>query len=406
MVGGLALLSALIIGLGLGRFMVQQQQNIQGEAVKGGRKGLTGDDVYEENGKYYVKTDAGKSLLKKDDDLVKDYKAKRKIEDEERVPNVTDGDVIDQIAGRTIYVLKKDGSKLVVSIKNDATYDAMRRAANRDGVSVQAKFEDVSTMEEFNKIVNEEIVRQSVYKKYDQGETITYQVCVDGEAGDSSCNGGHWETRTFASADEAWSHISQSLVNLSSDQNPVNIYYCASGLVNNVCNDNELLTMDQNELFYALTGSGKLGESLAGLCGGFQVDVGMSSWSDAGVGDSSLSFSIPCGDGSGEEKTNQSYRCVNLDAAVGAVELGDVVEFACQANFSGYSPLAYFRYSNDLGLNWTYEDLAHDLTASNPATTTLAIDSAGGWVVQCQVCTDQAQVNCTPWDQVPTEITQ
>jgi hypothetical protein len=93
------------------------------------------------------------------------------------------------------------------------------------------------------------------------------------------------------------------------------------------------------------------------------------------------------------------YSCVSLDNDPTTIALGDTVTFSCQASFSGYSPMAYFRYSTDGGANYTALSTAYDLTANNPAQMSLQINDYGNYVVQCRVCTDSSQSNCTTWGQ-------
>jgi len=415
-----ALMILLISGILIGKTVVQQRQTVETEAVKGGVKSLNKDTkIVKEGNKTYVITSEGKSLIKKgsaaskklaeDGATYEDGTTYSDLTDEEKKANVTGETTIASVNGRTMYVYKvqADGTtkKMAISIRNDATYDAMRIAASRDELSIKEKYKNISSVAEFNKSVSEEVVRQAVYKKYDQGETITVQTCVK-EKTNGGCD--RWEMKELT-ADEAWKHISQAFstsnyTNESGLLRQVNIYFCPEDSNGKVCNQNEVLSMDQGTLFYYLTGSGVLGESLAGLCGTIQVDVGIPSdglkSSSVVKNDSSLAFNVKCGtktdnDGGDENK----YKCVNLDQNVDEIELGDEVTFSCESSFSGYEPVAYFRYSSDDGDNWTEEGTAHDLTSANPAEMSLTIDEYGDWIVQCQICTDDTQETCTEWGQ-------
>ncbi|MFC1627300.1 immunoglobulin domain-containing protein [Patescibacteria group bacterium] len=137
-------------------------------------------------------------------------------------------------------------------------------------------------------------------------------------------------------------------------------------------------------------------------CGFVQMDINAS-------GTRGIDFQIPCSPDTPDTPSSppptptpppsDEYSCVNLEGDPSTVQLGDTVTFSCTAAFSGYSPMAYFRYSSDGGVTYTDDPGVYDLTVNNPAQMSLLIDDYGDYVVQCRVCTDAGQTNCTGWGQ-------
>ncbi len=98
--------------------------------------------------------------------------------------------------------------------------------------------------------------------------------------------------------------------------------------------------------------------------------------------------------------TTVDYSCESLESTPSAsiINLDDTVRFTCAgANFSSASPVAYFRYSIDGVVQATEISPAIALDANGKAAHDITIDQAGDWLVQCKVCTDNTEADCTEW---------
>lgn len=110
----------------------------------------------------------------------------------------------------------------------------------------------------------------------------------------------------------------------------------------------------------------------------------------------------PSGSPSPSPSPSPTLSCIDLTSDEATPSAGDKVTFTCEANFSGMSPVAFFRYSSDNEATWSSavptSGVAIDAT-SHKASHDITIDKAGEWAVQCRVCSTAAATSCTTWGQ-------
>lgn len=93
--------------------------------------------------------------------------------------------------------------------------------------------------------------------------------------------------------------------------------------------------------------------------------------------------------------------CVDLTKNTAAPKMGDNVTFTCESSAAtGMSPVAWFRYSTDNGVNFSGAVPTAGIainTSTHKASYDITIDKTGDWEVQCRVCTDSTATTCTAW---------
>lgn len=101
--------------------------------------------------------------------------------------------------------------------------------------------------------------------------------------------------------------------------------------------------------------------------------------------------------------------CVDLTKDTAAPKVGDAVTFTCESSAAtGMSPVAFFRYSTDNGVNFSGAVPVAGIgvnPTTHKASYDITIDKTGDWEVQCRVCTDSSAASCTDWGQALTTLT-
>lgn len=101
--------------------------------------------------------------------------------------------------------------------------------------------------------------------------------------------------------------------------------------------------------------------------------------------------------------------CVDLTKDTAAPKVGDAVTFTCESSAAtGMSPVAFFRYSTDNGVNFSGAVPVAGIgvnPTTHKASYDITIDKTGDWEVQCRVCTDSGTPGCTDWGQALTTLT-
>lgn len=97
----------------------------------------------------------------------------------------------------------------------------------------------------------------------------------------------------------------------------------------------------------------------------------------------------------GEKKKKEKLECEGLGKNVDHPKLNQEVTFTCEAEFSAEDPAYEFRYKVGSGAYTKVAGTRSDNKAK--ATAKIMIDKAGGWQVQCRVCTDSSKSRCTEW---------
>jgi hypothetical protein len=144
------------------------------------------------------------------------------------------------------------------------------------------------------------------------------------------------------------------------------------------------------------------------FCGVVQADSGGGKFcsrrdeSACGSSETPPTSPSPSPSASASPSPSPTLGCIDLTSDEASPSAGDEVTFTCEANFSGMSPVAFFRYSSDNEATWSSAVPASGVAinaTTHKASHNITINRAGDWAIQCRVCASAAAASCTAWGQ-------